>query len=130
LRTIIIQSHDAKTLYHRPENRLFEAAIPDSRNMEYLEIEGDPVPIHRVHYASPDRAMVVAYLLIYDSRPVVNPYVAQFAVLGKQILRGRMPMTLFFVSGVGPKDEAEAMTELAKQWLAGSWRRYKAACQL
>jgi hypothetical protein len=129
LRTIIIRSHDAKRLYHRPEKHLFDDA--DSRDTEYLEVDGESLPIHRAHYTRADHAdhaVVVAYLLVYDSRPVDNPYTAQFAALGKQIFRGRIPMTLFFVSGVGPHSEAGAMTELAKQWLAASWRQCKAAC--
>jgi hypothetical protein len=128
LRTTIVRSYDAKKLYHRPEKHLFDEAAVDFRSSEYLDVEGGAIPIHRAHYSNPGRANVAAYLLVYESRPVSNPYIAQFAALPLQMLRGPAPMTLFFVSGFAPENQAEAVTAAAKQWLALSWQRYRTSC--
>ena len=127
-KTDVIVSYDAKKLYHHPETALIRGASADSRATEWIEAGESSIPIHRAYYTAGDPLTVAGYLLVYNSQPVANPYVAQFAALGTQLFRGRAPMTMFFISARGPAGEAEAMEREVRQWLAGAWRQYKAAC--
>jgi hypothetical protein len=127
-KTSVIRSYDPKKLYHHPESGLIQKASLNSRGTESIEINSESIPIQRVYYAAADRATIVAYMLVYGSRPVANPYVAQFTALARQLRRGRMPMTMFFISGTGPLSQETVMEQQAKQWLADSWQQYRAAC--
>ncbi len=127
LKTAIIVSHDPKKLYHHPENRLIRGSV-DRRGTEWIRGDGEQIPIHLVYYDGSSPALFAAYLLVYDSRPVANPYVAPFAAFGTQLVRGRLPMTMFFISASGPTSDAGAMRQAMEQWLVEAWRQYRAAC--
>jgi hypothetical protein len=127
-KTAVIRSYDAKKLYHHPESALVRGASLKSRGTEWIEVGGESIPIQRVYYDGADSATIVAFMLVYGSRPVGNPYVAQFTALGRELRRGRTPMTMFFISGRGPLSQEALMDEQAKKWLADSWQQYRAAC--
>jgi hypothetical protein len=127
LKTAIIVSHDPKKLYHHPENRLMRGSV-DRRGTEWIQGDGEQIPIHLVYYDGSGPALFAAYLLVYDSHPVANPYLAPFAAFGIQLVRGRLPMTMFFVSAAGPPSEARAMRQATEQWLKKAWRQYRTAC--
>jgi hypothetical protein len=127
LKTAIIVSHDPKKLYHHPEKRLVRGSA-NRRGTEWIEADGEQIPIHLIYYDGSSPALFAAYLLVYDSHPVANPYLAPFAAFGTQLVRGRLPMTIFFVSAVGPPNEADAMRRATEQWLIEAWGQYRAAC--
>jgi hypothetical protein len=121
----ILRSYDPKKLYHRPEEYLAKGAVA-SRTLE--TIGAGRTPIHVVRYNEPVTARVSAYLLVYGSKPVGNPYLAQVAGFPIQLLSGTRPMTLFFITGNGgPGAEADIEARI-KLWLGDAWRRYQAAC--
>jgi hypothetical protein len=71
----------------------------------------------------------VAYLLVYDSRPVSNPYLAQLLSAPLQLVRGRSPMWLFFISGQVEPDLKESAERAARAWLAAAWEHYGSVCR-
>jgi hypothetical protein len=71
---------------------------------------------------------VVAYLLVYDGKPLNNPYLEQLTAAPRQMLIGRLPMTLFLAYANVMGNEQEAALGAAREWLASSWRLYRAAC--
>lgn len=127
LKTAIIVSHDPKKVYHHPENRLIRGSV-ERRVTEWMQGNGEQIPIHLVYYDASSPALFAAYLLVYDSQPVANPYLAPFAAFGAQLVRGRLPMTLFFVSATGPPTEADALRRATEQWLIDAWRQYRVSC--
>jgi hypothetical protein len=127
LKTAIIVSHDPKKVYHHPENRLIRGSV-ERRGTEWIQGNGEQIPIHLVYYDVSSPALFAAYLLVYDSQPVANPYLASFAAFGAQLVRGRLPMTMFFVSAAGPPTEADALRRATEQWLIDAWQQYRVAC--
>lgn len=125
----VVRSYDPKRLYHNPEIFFVKGAAPDRRAVEWLANGSDRLPIHRAYYEADESAILVAYLLVYNARPVDNPYLAQLSSFPLQLLAGRRPMTIFFISGRGPRSEFDVMERLGREWLLAAWERYGAACQ-
>jgi hypothetical protein len=129
---VIARSYDPKAVYHWPESRVIWEARPVERGLDEVESHGGRIPVHRAYYepeGSPPRGfVVVAYLLVYHSRPVANPYLAQILSAPGEVVTGRRPMWLFLVHGrVGELQRREAEAR-AHEWLASAWESYRAAC--
>jgi hypothetical protein len=131
-----VRSYDAKRLYYRPQYLLFREGTPERVELEWLEVDGQRVPVHRSFYAPPEpataggrRTPVVAHLLIYRGVPVDRPYLAQLRAAPALLLRGSAPMTLFYVQGSARPEELEPATRAALEWLAQAWRSYAATCR-
>ena len=124
----IIRSYDAKRLYHRPETSLVEHAVVDRRGMEWAQADSGALPIHRAYYGDTDSAIMVAYLLVYRSSPVANPYWAQLRAAPVEIFTGRRPMTLFFIQARGSPGSLRETEKVGREWLLSSWEKYRAAC--
>jgi hypothetical protein len=125
----MIRSYDTKRLYHRPENSLVEhTLVVKSRGIEWLRADSGALPIHRAYYGDMDPAILVAYLLVYRSSPVANPYWPQLRAAPAELFSGRRPMTLFFVQARGSPGSLREMEEVEREWLLSSWEKYRSAC--
>ncbi len=124
----IIRSYDAKRLYHRPETSLVEQSIVDTRGIEWVQADSVSLPIHRAYYGATDRAILVAYLLVYRASPVASPYWAQLRAAPLELFAGRHPMTLFFIQGRGSPSRFPQMERVGREWLLSSWDKYHSAC--
>src|SRR5688572_29215597 len=98
LEFVIIRSYDPKRLYHRPET-YFRNQTSSSQLVQSITRNTGSMPIHVVRYEQPDRAQVAAYLLVYNSKAVANPYLAQVAAFPSQLITGAKPMTIFMIFG-------------------------------
>ena len=129
---VVARSFDPKAVYHWPESRVVWDVRPEQRGVEQVQSEGMRIPVHRAYYEADGSAqresLVVAYLLVYHSRPVSNPYLAQILSGPVQVLTGRRPMWLFLVYGRVAPSERRAAEERAHDWLASAWERHRAAC--
>lgn len=130
---VVVRSFDPKLLYHWPSGRL-HWNNGTSLRVERSELERvGSLPVHRGYYDSLDagsrRRWVVAYLLVYEGRPVANPYLAQLLWAPLQLVRGRSPMWLFFASGRVPASLREPAEEAARRWIGAAWERYAAVCR-
>jgi len=130
LRYVIVRSYDARRLYYRPEYS-FAIDTPTDHTIEWIDVDGEKVPTHIPQYAdsfTTQMKPVIAYLLVYDGKPLENPYLAQLMAAPRQMLTGRLPMTLFLAYANVMGDEQEAALGAAREWLASSWQLYRAAC--
>lgn len=127
----VIRSYNAKRLYYRPEQRFLKRAKPDDSVLDWIEDEGERLPIHRLQYqlrGSYRGRLMVAYLLAYEGKPIRNGYLAQLTRAPLQLLRGRRPMTLFIVFGTVAPKEYEHAEAAAQVWLGSAWQRYRSLC--
>jgi len=124
----ILRSYDPKKVYHLPEIGFVRGAAPSARGTEWLQVGSEKVPVHRSYYPRTDVDVFVAYMLIYDSEPIGNPYIAQLLSFPRQLIRGTAPMNLFFVSGRGPAGTLTVMEQTGIPWLLESLRRYRLLC--
>jgi hypothetical protein len=130
---VLVRSFDAKLLYHWPAARLHWEGGKSLR-IDRNELETvDSLPVHRSYYDNLDarsrQHWVVAYLLVYDSRPISNPYLAQLLSAPVQLVRGRSPMWLFFVSGRVDASRRESAEQAARRWLVAAWEHYDSVCR-
>jgi hypothetical protein len=130
---VVVRSFDAKLLYHWPAARMHwergGSLRVDRNELETVE----SLPVHRSYYDNIDsvsqRRWVVAYLLVYDASPVSNPYLAQLLSAPLQLVRGRTPMWLFFISGRVEASRKESAEQAARRWLVSAWERYASVCR-
>jgi hypothetical protein len=95
----VARSYDAKRLYHHPELAVAYGAAYRSTTIErFPELPDAPVRVLRTEGERPD---VGLYVLHYGDRYVENPYLLQLRLSGELLVRGRKPMTLFFVQARG-----------------------------
>ncbi len=124
----IVRSYDAKRLYHRPENSLVEHAVVKRRDVEWLQAGSEALPIHRAYYDDTNPEILVSYLLVYRSAPVDNPYWTQLDAAVVELLRGRLPMTLFLIQAHGSPRNLSEIEKTEREWLLKSWKKYHSAC--
>ncbi len=124
----IIRSYDPKRLYHRPENSLVEHAVVKSRKVESVQADSGSLPIHRAYYEDSDPAILAAYVLVYRSAPIADPYWSQLRAAPVELFLGRRPMTLFFIQAHGPRSSLPQMEQVEREWLLTSWQKYCSAC--
>lgn len=129
LKFAVVRSYDPKKLYHHPEVAFVREAAATGRGLDWVTVDGENLPIHRAYYSVKQPAIFVAYVLMYRSQPVSNPYWTQLRSFPAELLTGQRPMTLFFISGTSPESDSEAMQKRAVEWLASSWRKHRASCQ-
>ena len=131
LEYVIARSVDAKHIYYRPEYKLVQVLRPIGHDVEWIADESGQLPVHRPRYQPRmDSPLVpmVAYLLVYDGRPVENPYREQLLSAPGLIFRGRVPATLLFVWGLVLPGEMEKAEARAYDWLRQAWRNYRDVC--
>jgi hypothetical protein len=127
LQYVIARSYDPKAVYHWPETRV-EEARPIARGLEDVEGPGERIPVHRAFYEGAAAPMMIAYLLVYDSEAIANPYLAQILSGPRQVVMGRRPMWLFMVYGKVDESRRADAEARAREWLAAAPERYRAAC--
>ena len=125
----VIRSYDAKRLYHLPENSLVEhTLVVQRRGTDWVPADAGTLPVHRAYYGDTDPVMLVAYLLVYRSAPVANPYWLQLRSAPIELFSGRHPMTLFFIQARGSRASFPQMEDVGREWLLSSWQKYRSAC--
>ena len=125
----ILRSWDPKKLYYRPDYGMIRKLTPTGRELEWIEADGESLPIHVPLYPGRNpRVHVGAYVLIYAGKLVAHPIPSQLLAAPRQMFLGRYPMTLYFVWAFTPRAQREATEAQLRQWLAESWREYQQIC--
>lgn len=134
LGSTMIRSTQPRTIYYRPEGMAVPGGRAVRRGMEWLDDpSGERLPIHRAWYRedpASGTALVVAYLLVYQGRPVEDPVFAQLLAAPREVFIGAAPMTLLLISGAVLQQDLSGAEAQAKDWLRESWRAYRFACEL
>ncbi|MGH6692378.1 MAG: hypothetical protein ACREF4_17050 [Gammaproteobacteria bacterium] len=134
LGSTMIRSTQPRTVYYRPEGMVVPGVRAVRRGMEWLDDpSGERLPIHRAWYRedpASGTALVVAYLLVYQGRPVEDPVLAQLRAAPREVFIGAAPMTLLLVSGVVLQQDLPGAEAQARDWLRESWQAYRYACEL
>ncbi|MFI5314623.1 MAG: exosortase/archaeosortase family protein [Myxococcota bacterium] len=132
LRFAVVRSYDPKDLYYRGTRRLWPDVEPGGDTLEWLESDGEKLPIVRSHLGSEDHhsqaGALIESLLVYEGQPVENGWLAQLRAAPRQAFSGGRPMTLFAIRGDVPAAQLAAAEKRASQWLLNSWRTYRAIC--
>jgi hypothetical protein len=126
----IVRSFHGRRVYLSPTGFIPGKLEPDDNVVEWLDVDGERVPIHvgSVFEHSRQAMMLVAYMFAYGNEPVAHPFRAQLASAIPEIFEGSRPVTLFIVSGFAPRERLKATEATAREWLAGAWRLYRSSC--
>ena len=127
-----IRSYNAKELYYRAERSILKNRVPVRQELVDIESEdgASGLPVRRIYYKANmgPGGILASYLLIYEGRPVENPYRAQLLAAPRQIFTGRVPMPLYFVYSASYEDNWEEMEDRHAEWLRNSWQEYREFC--
>lgn len=124
---VILRSYYPRRLYLRPAHSMLLRPI-DRTYVEWTDDAGVRIPLHRAAFASDKGEDIAAWLLVFDSKAVANPYLTQLIDAPRQLFFGRPPMTLFFVSGKVPTRRYDEAEQAARHWLVDSFQRYQQTC--
>jgi exosortase len=126
----ILRTYDAKRTYYRPEYWLSGHREPAKLELDRIDVDGRAVPVRRIEFATRDDEVYLAgYLVVYEGEPVANPVRAQLLAAPGLVLRGSLPMTLYYAQVVARPEQADAASQALERWLAGSWRQYDSICR-
>jgi hypothetical protein len=126
----ILRSSNPKQLYRAPANFLVEK-IQNSRTELQRVVAGDvELPVHVVYGNTDVEIQMGFYLFVLDGRPVETPFLAELLGAPGQLIRGRVPLTLFSISGAAAAPFFVATDEQAKQWLVSAFEYYGEVCSL
>lgn len=123
-----IRSFDPRSLYVRPIANLRVALEPELQKTEWVDHEGARLPIQWVYDHTGTESRVVAYLFVYEGRPVNQPFGAQLRSAFAQLVGGPRPLTLLLVSGSARPDHLGLAESRAREWLVDAWDWYHATC--
>jgi hypothetical protein len=90
----VIQTYDAKSVYHHPELAVVDGAGFVDKDIVRLPERPD-IPVH-VLKPGPGVSASAAYVLHYGTGFVADPIAFQIRSAGEMLFRRRRPMTLFF----------------------------------
>jgi hypothetical protein len=130
---VVLRSFNPKRLYNRPARQLVRRGQIAGTEMEWLEEDGVRIPIRWIRYeaglSKTEKRLAVGYLLVYDGRPIANPYRAQLLTAPMQFVTGRLPMTIYLAFARVDPPKLDRAEEEVRDWLADSWRRYRRVCE-
>ena len=127
----IARGFDAKHIYYRPEYKLVRESRPVSHEIDWIDVDGERIPVHRPiyeHRLGRPLIGIAAYVILYGGDPVEDPYRTQLLSAPLQIVRGRLAATLLFVSGFVLETERVEAEQRAYAWLESAVRRYREVC--
>lgn len=129
-----IRSYNAKELYYRAERSLLKNRVPARHALVKIgRDDAEPsVPVRRLYYNAKTGpgGILASYLLVYEGRPVENPYWTQLLAAPRHVFSGRVPMTLYFVYSPSYEADWETIEQRHDEWLLDSWREYREFCSV
>lgn len=124
----VARSDEARYPLEQPTRFLSVPMDPERSVVRAIESDGRVVPIH-FHYAHFSTSLRVAgSLYVYDGQPVDTLLPLQIRSAGRQLARGRRPITLFQIHGHGPPAVRGEIEDLQIDWLLSAWRAYQDIC--
>jgi exosortase len=128
----VVRSYDPKQLYYRGTRRLWWDVELGADRLEWLDADGERLPIVRSQLREADRRAgrdaVIESFTVYEGKLVEDGLRAQLRAAARQALTGSRPMTMFAIRADVRPEERAAAEKRANEWLASSWRSYRALC--
>lgn len=131
LRFRILRSFEPELLYGDPVNFLLQSTDFASAEptLEWIGSGDDQMPVHEVFAEAPGAARIGAYMFLYDSRPVADPFLALLSTALERVPTGPRPLTLVTVSVRFSSPLRDTAKQLAEEWLVSAWQHYRSVCR-
>jgi hypothetical protein len=128
LRGAMIRSFRPIELYTRPPTRILGPIEAGQRRVEWVELDGERLPIQTIHDSSQGRNSLASWLFVYGNEPVEHPIWHQIRTAPQQVWSGTRPLTLLLVAGPVNPEHREQARALAERWLVDAYRLHRQAC--
>lgn len=128
LRGALIRSFRPADLYSRPPARLLGQIEAGRRWVEWVDVDGERIPIQTFFDQSAKRHAMASYVFVYRGEAVEHPLWEQIRSAPDQIWSGTRPLSLLMVAGTIHPQRREPAREAARDWLVGAYRLYREAC--
>lgn len=127
----VVRSATPRRIYLGPTSLLGKKIEPDEIGVRWIEVDGERLPIHTgtAYHHSKGALQVASWLYVYGGRPVASPFRAQLASALPQLFQGTTPLTIFLISGYGPRRRIDVVSGPSDEWLASAWRHYASVCR-
>lgn len=124
----VLRSFRPTEIYLRPAGFVVPRFEAERRTIEWIRVGDEELPIHFERGRRIDGAGFVAYLYLYEGKPVLHPFRAQLRGALGQIVNGARPLTMFIAGGTVPGRRIPDFEDQAKDWLASAWHYYAEVC--
>lgn len=102
---------------------------PDRHEIDWIEVDGEKIPVHMV-FQTVDRGMrFAAYLYGYGERPITGPFLTRLREAPREIVSGARPITLLSISGTTGRLYRRETERRAQDWIVAAWKHYQASCR-
>jgi hypothetical protein len=128
LRGALIRSFRPMDLYSRPPARLLGEIEAGRRHVEWVEVEGERVPIQTFFDQTAEQRTMASYVFVYRGKAVEHPLWEQLRGAPDQIWNGTRPLSLLMVAGTIHPQRREAAREAARAWLVHAYRLHHELC--
>ena len=128
LRGALIRSFRPVDLYTRPPTRILGPIEAGQRNVEWVELGADRLPIQTIFDSANGRNTMASYLFVYGGEPVEHPVWSQIWSAPAQVWGGTQPLSLLLVAGPVRPQQREAAREQARRWLLAAYRHHRSVC--
>jgi hypothetical protein len=128
LRGVLIRSFRPADLYSRPPTRLLGPIEAGRRYVEWVDVDGDRIPIQTFFDQSAKRHAMASYLFVYRGEAVEHPVWEQIRSAPDQVWHGTRPLSLLMVAGTIHPQRRESARETARDWLVEAYRLHREAC--
>jgi len=128
LRGAMIRSFRPIDLYTRPPSRILGPVEAGERFVDWVDVDGDRLPIQTIHDNMNGRHTLASWLFVYEGRPVERPLWSQLRSAVSQVWNGTHPLTLLLVAGPVQPPQREQARALAQRWIVDAYRLHRSAC--
>lgn len=128
LRAALVRSFDPIALYTRPPGILLGQFEAGQREIEYVDVAGERLPIQTIFDSSDGRPTMASYLFVYGGRPVEHPALEQVKNVVSHIWSGTRPLTLMIVAGQASPSRRAVALEQGRDWIEAAYLHYRDAC--
>jgi hypothetical protein len=124
----ITRNYEVQKYYFAPW-RTFTPVFPeDETSVVMREANGVELPIHVRVDASGRYRNTIVYLYAFGGRPIRRPFVANLRNAIRQLVGGRLPLTMILVEGESEAPHARENEEFLVDWVRSAWIELAGVC--
>ncbi len=126
----IVRSFGLAEFYFNPKRFFLGNPFPSDIVTERWAHAGDEkLPYFTRSDHSEGQAVVSAYMVIFDGRPIHGLFAESAASWFSQLFGGTRPVTLLLIDQGGNLEDHDAVVESSEAWLRDAWEYYASVCR-
>lgn len=130
LAVLVFRSYQSSRFYASPMSFGFDSMsyiIP--REVRWLEVGGDRLPVHWIQYEAEGEVRVEAYLYIQGGVAITHPLQSGPDLALAQLKDGTSPLTVMIAAASGSVAGESELKAATESWFIEAWKEMKVACE-